>query len=536
MERKTALLSVYNKEGIANFARQLVGLGWDIIASGGTARKIKREGVPVKDIATFVGGKAILGHRVVTLSREIHAALLSRDIPEDKKELARIKIPRIDLLCVDLYPLQKEMQDSKSTTESIIEKTDVGGPALLRSAAKGRRIVICRPEDRSAVLKWLKNNEPEKEKFISALVSKAEATVSDYCLSSARYHSNNTFNGIIGEKIIECAYGENAWQTPAGFYKNISANDPLGLENFKIISGMAPSYNNICDIDRMLQTITHIAAAYDYNFNRVPLIAVGVKHGNACGAAIGKNPITVLEKMLEGDPLAIFGGFVMTNFLIGKKEAAVLLNYLMPHGQRRLLDGVIGSEIKSDAIEMLKRKGAKCRLISNAALKKLNGKSLDHNNRFRYARGGFLMQPNYTFILNLRDKDLIKTRQLSASQESNLLFAWAIGSTSNSNTITLVKNSRLIGNGVGQQARVYGCKLAIQRFKDSGHNLKNAAAYSDSFFSFEDGIKVLKKAGISTILATNGSVNDERMMSYCKKNKITLYLIPDKKARGFFGH
>jgi AICAR transformylase/IMP cyclohydrolase PurH len=208
----------------------------------------------------------------------------------------------------------------------------------------------------------------------------------------------------------------------------------------------------------------------------------------------------------------------------------------MPHGQRRLFDGIIGSEIRSEAVEMLKRKGAKCRMISNASLKRLNKKSLDKGKRFRYVRGGFLIQPNYTFILNLRDEDLIKTRQLSKQQESNLLLAWAIGSTSNSNTITLVKNSQLIGNGVGQQSRVYGCKLAIQRSKDTGHDAKNAVAYSDSFFPFEDGIEVLKEAGISAVLATSGSVNDGKIISYCKKNKINLYLIPDKKARGFFGH
>ncbi len=271
---KTALLSVYNKEGIVEFGRSLKDLGWNIIASGGTAKVLVEAGLEVTDTAALAG-QAILGHRVVTLSREIHAALLATDSPEDQKELAELDIPRIDLVCVDLYPLAEEISRPGSTAASVIEKTDIGGPTMLRSAAKGRRIVICDPADRTAVIEWLKNGSPEAEKFISALVAKAEYYIADYCLLSARYHSAGLYDGLLGEQVQVCGYGENAWQQPAGLFKNRSV-DELALNDFQVAVGAAPSYNNWCDVDRLLQTITHIAAAFDVHYGAVPWIAVGV--------------------------------------------------------------------------------------------------------------------------------------------------------------------------------------------------------------------------------------------------------------------
>ena len=185
MANKTALLSVYDKKGIANFARALGALGWNILASGGTAKCLKENKVAGRDIAEFVG-EPILGHRVVTLSREIHAALLSRDTEEDNRELERIGIPRIDLVCVDLYPLEETIK-AGGTYEEVIEKTDIGGPTMLRSAAKGGRIVISCAEDRAKVFSWLKKGEPDGANFRRWLAGKAEVAVSEYCDISARY-------------------------------------------------------------------------------------------------------------------------------------------------------------------------------------------------------------------------------------------------------------------------------------------------------------------------------------------------------------
>ena len=531
---KTALISVYNKEGIVEFAKQIQDLGFRILASGGTAKVLSDARLEVTDIATLVGGGPILGHRVVTLSREIHAGLLARHTEEDRKELERLNIPWIDLVCGDLYPLSEEIAKVGATQESVLDKTDMGGPAMLRSAAKGRRIVICDPADRVRVVEWLKAGELEKEKMINELCAKAEYIVADYCLTSARYHSLGRLDGIMGAQILEAKYGENGWQTPAGLYE--SKADELSISKFKLVAGTAPSYNNLADVDRLLQTITHIAAGFDANFGEVEKIAVGVKHGNPCGAAVAESPSDSIKEMLEGDLRAIFGGVVMVNFEIDESLAEVLLTHKMPQGQRRLLDGIIAPSFSQGAIDVLKRKGDKCRFLVNPALGHLSKDSLDNHNRFRYVRGGFLKQPNYNFVLNLNLSNVEKIGELSEEQKKDIILAWAVGSTSNSNTVTITKNQMLIGNGVGQQDRVSCCQLAIKRATDANHDTKGAAAYSDSFFPFVDGVEVLFKAGVKTIFATSGSVRDGEVKKFCSDNQITLIMLPDPQARGFFGH
>lgn len=539
---KIALLSVYNKSGIVEFAKQIQDLGFKILASGGTAKVLNDAGINASDAADLTGGGPILGHRVVTLSREIYAGLLSRDTDEDRAELEKLKIPRIDLVCVDLYPLSDEIRKSENqkigyeeSRDAVIEKTDIGGPTLLRAAAKGRRIVICDADDRERVIEWLKNGEPDKESFLSQLASKAEFTVANYALVSARYHGAGKYDGLLGHRILECKYGENAWQVPASLHSSLIL-DPLSLTNFKLLAGTAPSYNNWCDVDRLLQTMTHIAAGFEVNFGRVPKIAVGVKHGSPCGAAVADNPSSTIQKMLEGDLRAIFGGVVMMNFEVDEELAEVLLTHRMPENQRRLLDGIAAPSFTSSAIDVLKRKGDKCRFLVNPALASLSHQALDKHDRFRYVRGGFLRQPNYSFILDFKSLELKTIGELSDIQKQDIILAWAIGSTSNSNTITIVKDGMLLGNGVGQQDRVGGCELAIKRALNSHHDLQNATAYSDSFFPFVDGPLKLIEAGIKTIFATRGSVKDEEIKKICLDHHVTFITLPDSAARGFFGH
>ncbi len=331
---------------------------------------------------------------------------------------------------------------------------------------------------------------------------------------------------------MECRYGENGYQKPAALYATDTV-DPLGLDKFELIAGAAPSYNNLCDLDRLLQTTSHIAAGFERNRGSVPKIAVAVKHGNPCGASAGQDVIEVIRKTIKGDTRAIFGGLVMTNFAASEEIAEELLSYLMPEGQRRLLDGIIGPSFDEKAVEMLGRKGDKCRFLANPAVEDL---SLDMAQRFRYVRGGYLAQPNYTFVMDFSSPEMEKTGEVSRQQEDDMLLAWAIGSTSNSNTVTLVKDGMLLGNGVGQQDRVGGCWLAVNRAKMAGHDTTGAAAYSDSFFPFVDGPEELAKAGVSAILATSGSVRDEDVKSFCVSKGIGLYMVPDSAGRGFFGH
>ncbi len=495
--KKTALLSVYDKTGIVEFASALLGIPgeeWEILASGGTARALVEAGIPVTDVGSIVG-EPILGHRVVTLSREVHAGLLAKDNAEDRAELASLGIRYIDLVCCDLYPLKSEINKPDSGMEAVIEQTDIGGPTMIRAGAKGGRITICDPQDRTRVVEWLKAGMPEKKTFIQTLRAKAEAVIADYVLTSAKYHAGGTYDGMVGTMFAECKYGENAYQTPARVYDALS-EDPLALKHFALVAGSAPSYNNWCDVDRMLQTVTHIAAGFDVNYGEVPKIAIAVKHGNACGAAFGEDAAEVLQKMIMGDSRAIFGGLVMTNFPIDGALAEVLLSYSMPDGMRRILDGIIAPGFSGDAVEHLKRKGDKCRFLANAALERLSKDSLDTAPRFRYARGGFLTQPNYTFILDLKDTALAKYGEISEREEGDMLLAKAICDTSNSNTIAIVRDGQLIGNGVGQQDRVSAANLALARATGAGHAVRGAVAASDSFFPFPDAPEVLIKGGI----------------------------------------
>ena len=341
---------------------------------------------------------------------------------------------------------------------------------------------------------------------------------------------------VSGKLAITCKYGENGYMVPAALYAS-EGDDPLALARFTVAAGTDPSYNNLCDLDRLLQTLTHAAAAFEVNRGRVPWIVVGVKHGNACGAAFDfDDKEQAARDTAEGDSLALFGGLVVTNFPVTEKIAEALITHGMPEGNRRILDGIVAPSVDEAAMGLFKRKGDKCRLLVNPALESVGKDSLDTAQRVRYVRGGLLAQPNYTYIPDFSDERVQKHGKASQAQENDMLFAKAICDTSNSNTITLVKNGKLIANGVGQQARVRGANLAVNLAGYSGHEIEGASASSDSFFPFTDGTAVLAEAGVKAILSTSGSVKDAEVAEYCQGQGVTLYLIPDKIARGFFGH
>lgn len=533
---KNALLSVYDKTGIGEFAAGLHELGWNIYSSGGTAEAVRKAGVPVTDVAELVGGGAILGHRVVTLSREVHSGLLADlESTADLAELKSLGIPLIDLVAVDMYPLEQEISQPSATAASVREKTDIGGPTMLRAAAKGRRIVLSAPDQRTAVLQWLRDNMPDEAAFRAELAARAEYECARYIMLSALYLNHGTATGYIGRRVAPTKYGENPYQLPAGLYAdNRVAIDPLGLDQFKHRKGWELSYINETDIHRLVITACHIAAGFDRNYGAVPAMAIGVKHGNACGAGVGNNHVEAVKKMLDGDEVAIFGGVILVNGPIDTEVAEILMHYNMPDGQNRLLDGIIGSEVTPEALEILSR--AKLRIVTNPALASLNETSLETAPILRQVRGAMLLQPNYAFVADLTADYIERYGTMSEQQERDLILAWAIGSTSNSNTITIVKNGQLLGNGVGQQDRVGAAKLALSRASDREHDVRGAAAYSDSFFPFPDGPMVLATAGINAILTSSGSVKDDEVIAALTNAGTSIIMFPDKIGRGFFGH
>lgn len=544
--KKVAFISVFNKEGIDDFAKELVDLGWEIISSSGTAKYLKENGVICTDLSSFVG-EPILGHRVVSLSREFYAMLLSRpENIEDMKELEKLNLPLISLVYCDMYPLIEEIEKKEATIESVIEKTDIGGPTMLRAGAKGGRIVVCDKNDREKVLKWLKDGEPERELFKRALAAKAEYIVAKYCMASAEYLSHGDYKSILGEHLGECIYGENAYQTPSSIYKE--SESFFSPDKFKLLTETPLSYNNFCDRDKVMQTMTHLIAGFELNLKKYPShVAIAVKHGNACGVGLGMNAIDAIKKMIEGDVRAIHGGSIFTNFKIDEELAEMLIHYHMKNEQRRLLDTVTASGFSEGAIEILARKKGKCRIVVNPNLAHISSDSLDKRTRVRYIRDGFLTQPNYTFIPNMKEAVVEGNKEILNIESIlvDLILAWAIGSTSNSNTITIVKNGKLLGNGVGQQDRVGAAKLAISRAddaissleeKDIKADLSDAIAYSDSFFPFSDGPEILINRGIKIIFTTSGSINDKIVIEFCRQKEIILIMFPDKIARGFAWH
>ncbi len=572
-KEKWALISVYDKNGIIDFAGRLMKMGWKIISSGGTARKLAGAGIEVKDVADWVGGKAILDHKVVTLSREVHAALLAdTKLPEEMQTIVDMDLGIIDLVVCDFYPLATEIAklplensvtEFNGYVEKVIEQTDIGDPTMVRSGAKGGRTVICRTQDREPVLRELEEHKTISNSTRQKLRATAEYVVAGYCLDSARFHGNvgwdlvhgyvppsneptcSRFNGMVGELVQTCRYGENACQSPAGLYKAAGCDDPLVIDKFKGIGDSpAPSFNNYCDIDRLLQTMSHIEAVYkDMLSGHTPNIMVGVKHGNPCGAAVSihstaNKQIRLAKDTIMGDSLAIFGGWIMTNFMLTDEILEAIARTGMKGGKTRLLDGIIAPCADKEAIDLFKEIKSIRRLLVNPAIEM--GIKLDTAPRIRPVRGGFLMQPNYTFVPDFTKMEVYGRRH--KSYEDSLALAWAIGCTSNSNTITIVKNKMLIGNGVGQTARVWAAKLATNRAIDLKHEnmLKGAVAYSDSFFPYPDAVNVLIKYGIRAIFSTSGSKakggGDTETIKACKGAGVTLYMLSDREARGFFSH
>jgi phosphoribosylaminoimidazolecarboxamide formyltransferase / IMP cyclohydrolase len=336
-----------------------------------------------------------------------------------------------------------------------------------------------------------------------------------------------------GELVQECLYGENKYQTPAGLYREESREHPLALHNFGQLEGTGLSYNNLADLDRLIQTIIR-AKLVSESAGFYPEVTLGAKHGNCCGGSYHEDLSVTCEKAAQGDERALFGGVVLSSGIIGEAEAERLTT--KSDGSKQLLDLVAAMAFTEPAVKVLQRKTGKCRLLENWRLGKADSYYIPEHPRRRPVVGGFLLQPEYSFVPDFNAPSVSITHRVEPQLERDLLFAWAIGSTSNSNTITLVQDGKLVGNGVGQQDRVGAAELAIKRARDAGHELRRFVAYSDSFFPFPDAPMRLIEAGAVAILTSKGSVRDSDTVKVCEENDVALYMMPDESSRGFFGH
>lgn len=543
---RRALLSVTDKSGIAELAKGLIDLGFEIWSTGGTAQVLREAGlgVEIHDVAALAG-KPLFGDLVKTLSREVAAGLLcDPNDPAHKEELRESGLEPFELVCVNFYALERAITAPNATDESIRRATDVGGPTMAHEGAKGRkggyRVVVTSPADYGEVLSWLRLGKPDAEKFVRDYAGKAEFAVAKYLGTSANHLGG--YLALFGRPIADVVgYAENRWQrlVGTGYFATDDA-DPLAIHRFERLDGDSSGAVGITDFSRGLETAVRIAAGFEVNFQRVPLIAVAVKHGNPCGAAAGDNAHDVMQDVVRGDPLAIFGGFVVTNFVLDEAEAHVLLH----HGTegRRPIDGIAAPGFTDKAVELLSRKNGRCRLYCNPALASIGLAAVNHAPRFIQVRGGFIAQSAYDQIINLSDP-AFEWRQegpeLSAEQQRDAVLAWAVAMGSNSNTVVLAKLGMVIGVGAGQQDRKACCELAVHRAHRAQNSTSGSVAWSDSFFPFADALEVLIRTGADVVFASRGSIRDSEVVECAKRvggGTFVFLTAPDAKIRGFTNH
>jgi phosphoribosylaminoimidazolecarboxamide formyltransferase/IMP cyclohydrolase len=423
------------------------------------------------------------------------------------EELKALGYPWIDLVYVGLYPLEEELANPNCTLASVMEKTDIGGPTMLESAAKGGRVVMCDEADEELVTQWLDNQQPDEAEFRRKLAAKATARVAVYRLAGARYLSRGNYDGFVGEVARELGYAENRSMGPAHLLRPFGGKNPdeLAISNCDQVAGVETGSINNTDYDGAIRTLTHIAAAYFVNFNEEPCIAVAVKHGVVCGVGVSHDTDVALIKMADGDPDALFGATIVVNFFINGGHAKIIREHGMDKG-RRVVDTVWAPSFTDAADSVFERKDNRCRLMVNPALAKVNHLSLDQTPIFRMLRGGdFLRQQNYVQVLDLNEPTLSwlpNRERFLNSVIRDVVLATAICRTTPSNTISLVGNEQFCGNGAGQVSRVRAVEVALDNARKARHDLTRLVACSDSFFPFKDAAQKLIEAGVQAIFTT----------------------------------
>lgn len=534
MTTKNALLSVYDKTGTIELARALIELGWTLYSSGGTADALAAAGISVTYVEELTGYPSMLGGRVKTLHPMVHGGILA-DLsdPEQVAEVEQYQLHPFGLVVTNLYPFSATVASGASYAECI-EKIDVGGPTMVRAAAKNHAHVgvVTDPADYDKVLEELRTNGELSAETRLELAKRAFAHTAAYDLAVVEWLSDGEYVGVLGQKVQDCDYGENRWQSPAALYRLVGNEDPLAVHQFQLVAGRPPSYINWTDVDRQLQTVTHLVAEHEINFGDHPYVAVAVKHGNPCGASAADTPEEALKLMLTGDTRAVYGAVLMVNFPITGELVEILQRYASKG--KRLLDGLCAPAFDAVALATPLRQDGKFFLATNPLLAELTAGSLDQDKLIRMVRGGFLVQPNYTNVIDLKEAEV--NGEVTEQKRRDTATGIAICATSNSNTVTGVKGGQLVANGVGQQDRVGCCELLVHKAAQNGHDLHGAVMVSDSFFPFPDGPEILINAGAAAIFSTTGSNRDSETQKLCQERGVTLIQMPDADTRMFSRH
>ena len=496
MTFKKALVSVSDKTGLVELIEPLVNSGLEVVSTGGTAKFLRENSIPVTDVSSITKFPEVMDGRVKTLHPHIHMGLLSREGNTDDADLLKnYELSPFDLVIGNLYPFESALMKNVSD-EELIEHIDIGGPSFLRAAAKNyqRITVLCDPLDYFKVLK----SESVNLSFRKEMAAKVFRHVSHYDSIIARTlgvkNGDQSFK-ISGSLVDELRYGENP-QQKASWYSSSSE----GLHCSEILQGKKLSYNNLLDLDATLATLQE--------FNSPCCVAV--KHLNPCGVATADRLLKAVQQSLRGDPVSVFGGIVAVNQTLGKDEAAELAKVF--------LECVVAPDFSSEALDILRAK-KNLRL-----LRWPNLMSVKDNHQVKSINGGFLVQT----------KDIIEGKphrdwkiiglDPDEQMEKNIVMGLKVCAHLKSNAIAIVGNQQTLGLGMGQVNRVDAVKHAIQRWKRFHPKEREVVLVSDAFFPFADSIELCAEAGVSWVVQPGGSIKDHEVIEAARQLNVNLIL------------
>lgn len=510
MAQKRALVSVSDKTGLVDFVKGLQAAGWQIIATGGTQKLLEESGVKTIGISEVTGFPEICDGRVKTLHPKVHGALLARrDEPSHLEALQQNGIGLIDLVCVNLYPFRQTIAKEGTTMAEAIEKIDIGGPSMLRSAAKNWNdvTVVCDPSDYERVLSEIQTEGNTRKQTRLELSAKAYTHTAEYDICIATYMRKAA--GLNEKLFLEydlkqsLRYGENPHQQ-ASFYASMQPSS-YSLASARQLHGKELSYNNIQDANAALNIVRE--------FGQTPF-CVGLKHMNPCGAAIGKDGVDAWSKAYEADKVSIFGGIVATNCIVDKQMAELM--------RPIFLEIIMAPQFTNEALEVLETK-------KNLRLLEVNMiSSASQPMQYVSVNGGLLAQQSDIQTAQLTPEMCVTEMQPTEQQMSDLQFGWRIVKHVKSNAIVVVKNGRTYGVGAGQMNRVGSAAIALKQAQESlaaeGKDIKQAGLVmaSDGFFPFGDSVESAAEYGITAIVQPGGSVRDNESVDAANNHHIAM--------------
>ena len=491
-----ALLSVSDKRGLVDFARELAALDWEIVSTGGTADALRQAGIPVLPVEQVTGFPEMMDGRVKTLHPKVHGGLLARrHHPGDRAALAQHGITPIDLVAVNLYPFRETVARPDVTFEQAIEQIDIGGPSMLRSAAKNHRdvIVVVDPDDYQVVLAALKSGDMARgvsPGLRRELAAKVFAHTAAYDAAIHRYLTRDAAGWperitLALERRQELRYGENPHQAAA-----LYATDEPGIRDLAQLHGKELSFNNLLDLDAA------ILAVAPWSGSDRAACAI-IKHTTPCGIALGRSPREAYDRALATDRTSAFGSVIALNVAVDRAAAEAMRDLFV--------EVVVAPEVHADALAVFREK-------KNLRVVRLPPATTggDGGWDFKRIRGGFLVQERTRLAQAVDDSGwkVVTQRRPTDAEWRDLRFAWAAVGAVKSNAILLVRDEAAIGIGAGQMSRVDASFLAVHKARQQGHEPAGAVLASDAFFPFADGVEEAARAGVGAIIQPGGSVKD----------------------------